>query len=286
MVTYPTTASAGHETSVKTLLNSVVIPANQTPQQDLDAAVQNVFMHPNTPAYISRQLIQRLVTGDPSPAYLARISAVFKNNGLGVRGDMKAVVKAILMDPEARNVATADPSFGSLREPVLAVTAAIRALNGITDGNRLSGATSNLGQDPYFAPTVFNYFPPDATIPGTSTLAPEFAIHTTNSAVARANLMYTLVYNGYSPDATIPNATGTRLDLSQFAALATDPAAMVARYSEVLTGGQLDAAAKGIVVTAVTAVPISATPTAAQRTARAQMGAYLILSSYHFQVQR
>ena len=286
MVTYPTTASAGHETSVKTLLNSIVIPANQTPQQDLDAAVQNVFMHPNTPAYISRQLIQRLVTGDPSPAYLARISAVFKNNGQGVRGDMKAVVKAILMDPEARNVATADPSFGSLREPVLAVTAAIRALNGITDGNRLPGATSNLGQDPYFAPTVFNYFPPDATIPGTSTLAPEFAIHTTNSAVARANLMYTLVYNGYAPDATIPNATGTRLDLSQFAALATDPAAMVARYGEVLTGGQLDPAAKAIVVTAVTAVPISATPTAAQRTARAQMGAYLILSSYHFQVQR
>jgi len=286
MVTYPTTASAGHETSVKTLLNSVVVPANQTPQQDLDAAVRNVFMHPNTPAYISRQLIQRLVTGDPSPAYLARISAVFKNNGLGVRGDLKAVVKAILMDSEARNVASPDPSFGSLREPVLAVTAAIRALNGVTDGNRLSSATNNLGQDPYFSPTVFNYFPPDATIPGTATLAPEFAIHTTNSAVGRANLMYTLVYNGYAPDATIPNATGTRLDLSQFAALATNPAAMVARYSEVLTGGQLDPAAKALVVTAVTAVPISATPTAAERTARAQMGAYLILSSYHFQVQR
>jgi hypothetical protein len=169
---------------------------------------------------------------------------------------------------------------------VLAVTAAIRALNGVTDGNRLSGATSNLGQNPYFSPTVFNYFPPDATIPGTATLAPEFAIHTTNSAVARANLMYTLVYNGYAPDATIPNATGTRLDLSQFAALANNPAAMVARYSEVLTGGQLDPAAKALVVTAVTAVPISATPTAAERTARAQMGAYLILSSYHFQVQR
>jgi uncharacterized protein (DUF1800 family) len=286
MVTYPTTATAGHETSAKTLLNAVVVLANQTPQQDLDAAVQNVFMHPNTPAYISRQLIQRLVTGDPSPAYLARISAVFKNNGLGVRGDLKAMVKAILLDPEARDVVTPDPSFGSLREPVLAVTAAIRALNGITDGNRLPGATSNLGQNPYFAPTVFNYFPPNATIPGTATLAPEFAIHTTNSAVARLNLLYTLVYQPYAPDATIPNATGTRLDLSQFAALANTPAAMVTRYSEVLTGGQLDPAAQALVVTAVNAVPISATPTAAERMARAQMGAYLILSSYHFQVQR
>lgn len=295
MVTYPTTATAGHETSVKNLIAytddygavvSGIVPANQTPQQDLDAAVRNVFMHPNTSAYISRQLIQRLVTGNPSPAYISRISAVFQNNGAGVRGDLKAVVKAILMDSEARGPANPDPSFGSLREPVLAVTAAIRALNGITDGNRLSGAASNLGQNPYFSPTVFNYFPPDATIPGTSTLAPEFAIHTTNSAVARANLMYTLVYNGYAPDPTIPNATGTRLDLSQFAALATTPATMVARYSDVLTGGQLDPVAQAIVVTAVNAVPISATPTAAERTARAQMGAYLILSSYHFQVQR
>ena len=294
MVPYPITANSGHETSIKTLLSYTdqgvvttgIVPANQVPPQlDLDMAVQNVFMHPNTPAYISRQLIQRLVTGNPSKAYLSRISAVFKNNGAGVRGDMKAVVKAILLDPEARGPGNPDPTFGTLREPVLAITSAIRALNGITDGNRLPNAANNLGQNPYFAPTVFNYFPPDATIPGTATLAPEFAIHTTNSAVARANLMYTLVYNGYSPDATIPNATGTRLDLSQFAALANNPAAMVTRYSEVLTGGQLDPAAQALVVTAVTAVPISATPTAAERMARAQMGAYLILSSYHFQVQ-
>jgi len=295
MVPYPITANSGHETSAKNLLSYTdqgvlttgVVPANQVPSQlDLDAAVQNVFMHPNTPAYISRQLIQRLVTGNPSPAYVGRISAVFKNNGAGVRGDLKAVVKAILMDSEARGPGNPDPTFGSLREPVLGVTAAIRALNGITDGNRLANAANNLGQNPYFAPTVFNYFPPSATIPGTATLAPEFAIHTTNSAVARANLMYTLVYSGYAPDATIPNATGTRLDLSQFAALATDATAMVTRYSEVLTGGQLDPAAQALVVTAVNAVPISPTPTAAERTARAQMGAYLILSSYHFQVQR
>jgi len=286
MVTYPITATSGHETSAKTLLNGAVVSANQTPQQDLDSAVQNVFMHPNTPAYISRQLIQRLVTGNPSQAYMSRISAVFKNNGSGVRGDLKAVVKAILMDPEARGPGNPDPAFGSLREPVIALTAAIRALNGITDGNRLPGAASNLGQNPLVPPTVFNYFPPDATIPGTATRAPEFAIHTTATAVTRANTFYTLVYNGYAPDPTIPNSTGTRLDLSQFAALATTPAAMVTRFSDVLTGGQFDPAAQAIVVTAVTAVPISATPTAAERLARAQMAAYLMLSSFHFQVQR
>jgi uncharacterized protein (DUF1800 family) len=288
MVTYPTTANAGHETSAKTLLPLVggtVIPANQTPQQDLDSAVQNVFQHASTPAYISRQLIQRLVTGNPTPAFIGRISAVFKNNGAGVRGDLKAVVKAILLDTEARNVATPRPDFGSLREPSLAVTAAIRALNGITDGNRLAAAASNLGQNPYFSPTVFNYFPPDATIPGTSTLAPEFAIHTTNSAIARANLLYTLVYQGYAPDPTIPNATGTRLDLSQFSALAANPTAMVDKFSDVLLGGQLDPQAQALVEIAVNAVTLSTPPTNAQLLARAQMAAYLILSSYHFQVQ-
>jgi uncharacterized protein (DUF1800 family) len=286
MVTYPITANSGHETSAKTLLNGVVVNANQTPQQDLDSAVLNVFTHPNTPAYISRQLIQRLVTGNPSPQYMTRITAVFKNNGQGVRGDLKAVVKAILMDPEARGPGNPDPAFGSLREPAIALTAAIRALNGITDGNRLPGAASNLGQNPLFPPTVFNYFPPDATIPGTAVRAPEFAIHTTFTAIGRANTFYTLVYGGYAPDPTIPGSTGTKLDLSQFAALATTPAAMVSRFSDVLTGGHFDPAAQAIVVTAVTAVPISAVPTAAERLARAQMAAYLMLSSYHFQVQR
>ena len=108
-----------------------MIPANQTSQQDLDSAVQNVFQHASTPAYISRQLIQRLVTGNPSPAFIGRISAVFKDNGQGVRGDLKAVVKAILLDSEARDVATPSADFGSLREPSVAVTAAIRALNSV-----------------------------------------------------------------------------------------------------------------------------------------------------------
>src|SRR4030095_10462662 len=175
---------------------------------------------------------------------------------------------------------------GSLREPVLAITAAIRALNGITDGNRPRAAARNLGQNPYFSPTVFNYFPPDNTIPGTSTLAPEFAIHTTFSAIGRLNLFYTLVYNGYAPDPTIPGATGTRLDLSQFSALAANPAAMVARHSDCLTGGQLDPTAQALVVTAVNAIPLASPPTAAQLLQRAQMAAYLILSSFHFQVQR
>ena len=98
MVTFPTPATSGHETSAKTLLNGVVVPAGQTPQQDLDSAVQNVFMHPNTPVYISRQLIQRLVTSNPSPGYVYRVAQVFADNGSGVRGDTTNRLAAIVND--------------------------------------------------------------------------------------------------------------------------------------------------------------------------------------------
>jgi len=286
MVTYPTTATAGHDPLAKALLNGTVLPAGNTAQQDVDAAVLNVFMHPNTGPYVSKQLIQRLVTGNPTPAYVARISAVFANNGLGVRGDLAAVVRAILLDPEARGGVKTAADFGTLKEPVLLVTGLLRALSGVTDGSQLATQTGNLGQNPYFAPTVFNYFPPDATIPGTSILGPEFAIHTTNSAVGRANLVYRLVYQGFNADTTIPGSSGTRLFLAQFEPLADTPAAMVTQINKVLAGGQFPAALEPTIVAAVNAITLSATPTAQQRTDRARMAVYLMASSFDFQVQR
>jgi uncharacterized protein (DUF1800 family) len=287
MANYPMTNTTGHDPLAKSLLNGSVLPAGNTAQQDIDAAVLNVFMHPNTGPYVSKQLIQRLVTGNPTPAYVARISGVFANNGNGVRGDLAAVVRAILLDPEARGGAKAASDFGTLKEPVLMVAGLLRALSGVTDGSQLEGATNLLGQRPYFAPTVFNYFPPDATIPGTAVLGPEFAIHTTNSAVARANLVYRLVYQGYNADTTIPGSTGTRLFIAQFEPLADNPVAMVAQINKVLAGGQFPAALEPTIVAAVNVVPMNATtPTAAERTNRARMAVYLMASSYDFQVQR
>jgi uncharacterized protein (DUF1800 family) len=286
MVPYPTTATAGHDPNAKTLLNGTVLPAGQSGQQDIDAAVRNVFMHPNTGVYVGKQLIQHLVTGNPSPAYVARVTAKFNDNGAGVRGDMAAVVKAILLDPEARGPAKTAADYGQLREPVLAVTGLLRGLNALTDGARLEGATSNLGQRPYYSPTVFNYFMPDAKVPGTSILGPEFGIHTTVTAVGRANLIYTLVYGGYAPDTTIPDSTGTRLFLAPFEAIADQPAAMVSLLNQQLAGGQFPVSLEPIIVTAVQAVPMSATPTAAERTNRARMAVYLMASSYDYQVQR
>ncbi|MGZ4780205.1 MAG: DUF1800 family protein, partial [Thermoanaerobaculia bacterium] len=279
MVPYPTTTTRGHETGAKTLLRGTLVPANQTIQQDLAAAVANVFLHPNTGPFIAKQLIQRLVTGNPSPGYVQRIAGVFADNGSGVRGDLKSVVRAILLDAEARGAVKTDPTFGTLKEPVLMLTSLLRATGGVTDGNRLEGAASSLGQRPFYSPTVFNYFPPDATIPGTAILGPEFAIHTSNTAVTRANLVFTLVYNGYAADANIINATGTKLNTQQFEALAATPVAMVDKIADVLTGGQLPAAARATIVTAVNAVA------ATDAANRARMAVYLTASSYYFQVQ-
>ncbi|MEO8751658.1 MAG: DUF1800 family protein [Casimicrobiaceae bacterium] len=286
MVPYPTTATTGHDPNAKTLLNGTTLPAGQTAQQDIDAAVLNVFMHPNTGVYVGKQLIQRLVTGNPTPAYVARVAAVFNNNGSGVRGDMTAVVKAILLDTEARGGAKTASDYGTLKEPVLMVTGMLRSLSALTDGNRLEGSTSNLNQRPYYSPTVFNYFMPDSKVPGTSILGPEFGIHNTVSAVGRANLVYQLIYGGFNPDTTIPDASGTKLFLAQFEPLATTPAAMVSQVNKVLAGGQFPAALEPTIVTAVNAITLSATPTAQQLTDRARMAVYLMASSYDYQVAR
>jgi len=279
MIPYPVTATTGHEQSTKSLLNGTVLPAAQTLQQDQFAAVRNVFMHPNTPVYIGRQLIQRLVTGNPTPAYVQRIAAVFADDGTGQRGNLKAVVKAILMDPEARGAGSATTTYGSLKEPVLMITNLIRGLSGITDGNRMEGNASNLGQRPYYSPTVFNYFPPDQTIQGTTILAPEFLIHTTQTAINRANLVWNMIVNPSAPDNTISGSTGTRLNTMQFEPLAANPQAMVDQIDLVLTGGQTPAAAKALIVTAVNAVPATNTQL------RSQQAVYLLASSFHYQVQ-
>jgi len=286
MGVFPGTATTGHDTDAKTLLNGTVLPAGQTAQKDLADAVHNVFVHPNAGPFVSKLLIQRLVTGNPSSAYVGRVAAVFGNNGSGVRGDLKAVVRAILLDTEARGAAKADPAFGSLREPVLMLTGLVRALNGVTDGAALGDRASVLGQRPYYSPTVFNYFQPDTTIPGTSILAPEFGIHDSNSAVSRTNLVYTLVYSGIAPDGTLADATGTRLNSYQFDQYATDAAVLTDKVSEMLLGGALPAAARTAVIGAVNAITLSATPTAQQLTDRSRMAVYLIASSFHYQVQR
>ncbi len=190
-----------HDMSAKTLLSGVTLPAGQTAEQDLSGVIDSIFNHPNVGPFVCRQLIQHLVSGNPSPAYVGRVAAVFANNGSGVRGDMKAVVTAILMDPEAR-AADSDPSVegGHLREPILYLTGILRALQftNVDPQGRYdvaSNYTAPLGEVPYAAASVFNFFPPSYVIPGTGINAPEFAQENTAAATLRMTLADSIVRN-------------------------------------------------------------------------------------------
>jgi uncharacterized protein (DUF1800 family) len=273
----------GHDTTQKTLLPgpNQVIPANQTPQLDITQAIHNIFMHPNVGPFIGRQLIQHLVTSNPSSAYVSRVTAVFNDDGTGVRGNMQAVVKAILMDPEARGAAFPD-TFGQLREPALMVTAYLRGLGIPTDGAGLSARTSPLGQPVYSSPTVFNYYPIDYTIPNSSLDGPEFGNHNSYTAVGRTNTVYSLVYAGIAVDATVPNAVGTIFDTTPWQAMASTPATLVAALNHALMNDTLPAGAATIIVNSISQVPST---TQANLIERVRMAVYQMVSSYHFQVQ-
>ena len=144
------------------------LPAGQSPEADLENVLDNLFYHPNVGPFIGKQLIQRLVTSNPSPAYVARVARKFNDNGGGVRGDMKAVVRAILIDDEARNLTTArQPTFGKLTEPLITGSSSMfRAFKGKRRRLRLRsdlGTPDRLGQDPLAAPSVFNFYRPEYT---------------------------------------------------------------------------------------------------------------------------
>lgn len=190
-----------HDLSAKALLNGVTLPAGQTAQEDLSGVIDSIFNHPNVGPFVGRQLIQHLVTSSPSPAYVGRVAAVFDNDGSGVRGDMKAVLTAILNDPEAR-AADTNPTAndGHLREPILYFAGILRALQftNVNSQGRYDVATnytSPLGETPYAAESVFNFFPPSYVIPGTTLNAPEFAQENTSAATLRMTLADTIVRN-------------------------------------------------------------------------------------------
>ena len=270
-----------HDTDAKVLLNGTPLPAGQAAAPDLAAALHNVFMHPNVGPFVGAQLIRQLVTGNPSPAYVGRVAAAFNDNGQGTRGDMKAVLRAILLDPEARGTIESDPAYGQLREPVLFVTSLLRALGATSDGIGFVDATQAMGQDVFYAPSVFNYYPANYTIPGTSIVAPQFGIHNTNTVLSRLGFAYDMIYGGgYDPDSSVTGATGTQVDLSPFVALGASPAQLVARVNALLFGGGMPPGVQSEILAAVALLPAS------DPDARARAAIYLAATSFQFQVTR
>ena len=274
-----------HDTTAKTLLGGVTLLANHTGTQDLNDALDNIFNHPNVGPFVGKLLIQSLVTSNPSPAYVGRVAAVFANDGTGTRGNLGAVVRAILLDPEARGDAVSDAGFGHLCEPVLLITGLLRALDarsaagGAPSDGYLAPNAASLGQDVFRPGSVFSYYSPSFVVPGTGTVAgPEFALLTATTSVNRANFVNTMVF------ATIPvsgNApAGTSLDFSRLQALAGNPSGLVDELNRLLMHGSMSAGMKNSIVTAVQAVPASNT------LQRARQAVYLVATSSQYQVER
>ena len=252
----------------------------------LHEALDTIFAHPNVPPFVGRRLIQRLVTSNPSPAYIGRVAAVFANNGSGVRGDLRAVVRAILTDSEARDDAasTASTSFGKLREPVMRLTAWARAFNVSSPSEAWAfGDTSNpatrLGQSIGHASSVFGFFrpgytPPNSAIGTASLVAPEFQIANEISVVAYINYMQALIVNG---------AGEAKPDYTAILTKAAVSADLVDQVNLLLAANQIGAATLAQISTAVDSIPPG---TPASLLNRVYIAILLVLASPEFITQK
>ncbi len=272
-----------HDMTAKTLLNST-LPASQTAEADLAGALTDIFNHPNVGPFVCRQLIQHLVASNPSPAYVSRVAAVFANDGTGVRGNMKAVVQAILMDPDARAGDTS-PSFdgGHLREPMLYVTNVLRGLGFInTDPNGYYSSLSNystlLSEKPYTSGSVFNFFPPNYVIPGSTTNAPEFSIENTASAMLRLTVADDLVNNkisSFSVDLSATSALGMMASATGNAT--TDSTNLVVALGTIFMHGQIPAQMQTDIVNHVA--------TLTNIPERVRVATYLVITSSLYKIE-
>ncbi len=263
-----------HEPGTKLLLGGTITPAGQTAAQDLDSAMQNILGHQNVGPFICQRLIEQLVTSNPSPAYLTHCSSAFADNGSGTRGDLKAVVKTILLDPEARR--GDDPTQlaqtdGKMREPIVYMTGVLRGLNAITDGDSLNWFSYNMRQDLYNPASVFNYYPPNYRLSSNNLLAPEMRIYTTPTALWRANFVNSIVYWNW------PGTT--KFDLTPWSTLASDNNKLLDALNVTFMHGAMPQQMRDAITTALNALD----PTDLNGRARAAI--YLVTTSQIYSVQ-
>jgi uncharacterized protein (DUF1800 family) len=277
-----------HSGSTKNFLGKTIASGTGA-QESLKQALDHLFNHPNVGPFIGKQLIQRLVTSNPSPAYVARVSAAFADNGQGVRGDMKAVWRAILLDPEARDRGKLlDPNFGKLREPVLRLSAWMRAFDVQSSSGNYNvfftdDPASGIGQAPLRAPSVFNfyrpgYLPPNSGAAAAGLVVPEMQITSETSASSYINFVQSMAVLGGAGF-----LLDLRADYSAEKAIADDVDALVSRMDMLLTFGTMSATTRAIVSEAVASVPINAFDARANRV---RLALLFTLSSPDFIVQR
>ncbi len=278
--------TTNHDPGSKTLLNGQVIPAGQTVVQDLDSVIDNVFNHPNVGPFIGRQLIQHLVTSNPSQAYIARITAVFNNNGSGVRGDLRAVVRAILIDPEARGNSKTAPIYGKLREPALFITHLFRTLNCTGGMWGIPQRSRTMGQNIFSPPSVFSFYQPDFRIivNGQPVVAPPAQMLTTSTIIQRMNMLDNFLFSPPIQSGGDPNPSGSPntsvvFDFAPWDQLAPNPTQLVDRLNEALMHNSMSSQMRQRVIDAVTSIQNN-------NRMRVQTAIYIIASSMQYQVQR
>lgn len=256
-------AAIYHDTGAKTVLGATFL-ANQTARADLKQALDLLFNHPNIGPFLVKQLIQRLVKSNPSPQYISDVVGVFNNNGQGVRGDLKAVVRAILLHAEA----SATPNSGKFSEPALFLATLARGLNStVVDHPYMTDFSQDMSQRIWFAPSVFNYFSPGYRLNGV--LGPELQIWSTATAMTRANFVAALVSGGFGANFTI--------DLTPYTAVAGNPAALVDTANANLMGGTMGPEMRQAILTALAA--------STSNTDRIRSVLYLVGSSMQYQVE-
>ncbi len=265
------------------------VPAGASPEASVDAVVDAAFNHPSTAPFVSRHLIVHLVTANPSPAYVGRVAAVFANNGEGVRGDLKAVVRAILTDPEARNAPRADR--GKLKDPVLAMLGLARAIGMTTDGYAFVNRDTGLGQPVMRAPSVFNFYPIDYPLQGSATLySPASKLLNSSTVMRLHNMMYdwtirteTMVTE-FKPPVGLGHASGTKFAWRTWEAFGDNVNAMVAAVDVLLLGNSITPNQRVALRNAALAINDKDARTRARK--RAKLLLYLASTSPQFLVDR
>lgn len=288
--TRPMALTASRHSTLAANFLGASVPAGTEGKAALKIALDTLFNHPNVGPFIGKQLIQRLVTSNPSAAYVARVSAVFANNGAGVRGDMKSVMAAVLLDNEARSPAgLSDPSFGRLREPMLRFVQWGRTfgIGSATDtwkiGN-LSGTANQLGQSPLRSPSVFNFFRPGYVPPGTALVeggqvAPEFQLVNETTVGAYLNFMQSAIQNGFNNKDVIPTYAAEK-------ALVLEPAKLVQRLNLLMTANQLPADTLKLITDALAQPAVTATSTDAVKANRVYAAVLMVMASAEYLIQK
>lgn len=276
-----------HDTATKIIVGGVTIPNGGTAEVDLDLALEALGRHANVAPFICEQLIKRLVTSNPTRAYVQRVAQVFVTDERGERGNLASVVRAILLDIEAREGhRTGGNSFGKLREPLLRQTALWRAMGARSASGRFvfNRPERDFGQAPLRAPSVFNFYRPDFQQPGDLSTAqldsPEFAILTESTVVATTNRLYTNVFSNHS-DATNRRVDDVLLQLDAAKTRANDPTPLVAYLDRILLAGQMSSTMRSTLIAYL--IPIDVSDGGTDRVLEAL---YLIVSSPEFALQR